>query len=983
MPPSTFEPKKKVWKLPEISDPSRELIAVAGGSEILARLLMRRGLKDAAAAEAFLDPSKYEPTPPSAFADMGKAIERIKKSIEKKERITVYGDYDVDGVTATSVMLTTLKKLGANVDYYIPNRASEGYGLNLKAVSILASKHRSKLIITCDCGISNFAEINLAKSLGVETIIVDHHSMPEVLPPAHAILHPKQLDENHPLFHLPGVGVAYKLAEGLFIDSGLNNEVPKLLDFVTLGMIADMVPLINENRYLVQIGLPLLASSERAGIRALLNNTVKMDGTDIVGFGLAPRINAVGRLADASLAVDLMTVEDDGQAHDLAHQLELENARRQELCEQIFMEADLKAKQALAQGNDQALALYSASWHHGVVGIVASRLVEKYHCPVFVAELDSEEGKIKGSCRGVPGIDLYQILKANEHLLTKWGGHQMAAGFSAEATNADLLCRSLVETCNKALKGKANKPVIDIDLIAEASEINLDLAKTLAKLGPFGMWNKKPVIMMERLTVTSCRPLGKEGKHHKLILSSDDGQHSFECVYWRSSAGFVPEEGERVDLAFNPELNVFNKTERLQLVLCDWRLQGVVVIEEEDDDDEILDFTPPKEGEESRPSLQAPNSNKELEQRNPKPGAVEPAPVKEDPAARSKKPVLHLETQYDGENASTRINDISYEGSSSADLAHTDLANTDLDLAYADLAYADLDDDTAQAMSGIIHGGDQADGAIAESTEAVKEATAKTVETVDLPRAELAPVPKKPESKLIEIVWKDLREYTDAASVIDAAVRKLGSQLKIYAEATKSNYQLANRTELGQCQHLIIYQYPPSMQVFRSIVKASQARTIYLSGAASVESYDPAAFLKRLFAMVRYAVNQCEGQAESDKLCAGLATSKMALALGLTILKKVNVVDWYAEDSCIFMDIIGEPGQPFQDLAEYRQLANTLEEIGEFRAWCAQAPLDEIQSELVPDAIRLQIQRTNQDGLDYEPNSRANNYDRPLEPRKS
>ncbi|MBX9720815.1 MAG: single-stranded-DNA-specific exonuclease RecJ, partial [Candidatus Obscuribacterales bacterium] len=567
--------KKKIWKLPEEANLSAELLAAAQGSEIIARLMLRRGIDSAEKAMAFLDPANYQPSSPMTFADMPKAVARINKAISSQERVTVYGDYDVDGVTGTSVLYMTLKLLGVNVDYYIPNRASEGYGLNLKAVSILASKHRSKLIITCDCGVSNFAEINLAKSLGVETIIVDHHSMPEVLPPAVAILHPKQLADNHPLFHLPGVGVAYKLAEALLLDKNMPEEVPKLLDFVTLGMIADMVPLVQENRYLVQIGLPLLVNSPRAGIRALMDNTVKMEGTDIVGFGLAPRINAVGRLADASLAVKLMTVDDDATAQELAHQLEVENSRRQELCEQIFFEADMKAKQALASGNDRALALYSANWHHGVVGIVASRLVEKYHCPVFVGELDEVEGKIKGSARSANGVDLYQILKANEALMTKWGGHQMAAGFSAEASNADILCRSLVETCNRALLGQTLRPTLEIDLELEAEDVQLGLAKLLRKLGPFGMWNKKPVLAMHELEVLDSRPLGKEGKHHRLMLRSSCGAHQYECVYWRS-AGNVPANGLKIDLAFIPEVNVFNKSERLQLVLSDWRRHGEI-----------------------------------------------------------------------------------------------------------------------------------------------------------------------------------------------------------------------------------------------------------------------------------------------------------------------------------------------------------------------------------------------------------------------
>ena len=278
-----------------------------------------------------------------------------------------------------------MRKLGAQVGFYIPNRASEGYGLNLKAVSILASKHRTKLIITCDCGVSNFAEINLAKSLGVDTLVLDHHSMPELMPPAVAIVHPKRLNEEHPLFHLPGVGVAYKVCEALLAEHGRAEEASDLIDFVTLGMIADLVPLIAENRYLVQKGLPLLIKSKRPGLKALLGQVKVSEDTDIVGFGLAPRINAAGRLSDANAAVELLTTDDREVAEVLARQLQNENVKRQELCDQIFFEADQMAQSHLSGAStDRAIVVYKQGWHHGVVGIVASRLVEKYHRPVFI-----------------------------------------------------------------------------------------------------------------------------------------------------------------------------------------------------------------------------------------------------------------------------------------------------------------------------------------------------------------------------------------------------------------------------------------------------------------------------------------------------------------------------------------------------------------------------------------------------------------------
>ncbi len=330
----------KVWLVPKIAAAEAELVAAAGGSELIARLLARRGFDTAAKIGAFLDSTTYTYTSPMELPDVDKAVVRLTEAISMKEHITVYGDYDVDGVTGTSVLMTVLKRLGASVNYYIPHRTSEGYGLNLKAVSILASKQRTKLIVTCDCGVSNFAEINFARSLGVDSLVLDHHTMPEILPPAIAIVHPKRLPEDHPLFHLPGVGVAYKVCEALLIEHGYPEEVESLLDFVVLGMIADLVPLIGENRHIVRNGLTALLKSPRPGMQALLGQVQKSGDTDMVAFGIAPRINAVGRLADANTAVELLTTNDASVAENIAKQLQLENSRRQDLCEKIFMEAD-------------------------------------------------------------------------------------------------------------------------------------------------------------------------------------------------------------------------------------------------------------------------------------------------------------------------------------------------------------------------------------------------------------------------------------------------------------------------------------------------------------------------------------------------------------------------------------------------------------------------------------------------------------------
>lgn len=836
------------WRFPSECQVSDALIEAAGGSELLARLLAKRGLSTPADAEAYLNPTKYQPSPPDALPDMDRAVARIAQAIAGQEKVTIYGDYDVDGVTATAVMVTTLRTLGADVDFYIPSRA-EGYGLNLKAVSVLASKQRTKLLITCDCGISNFSEINFARSLGVDTIVVDHHTMPELMPPASAILHPKRLDETHPLFHLPGVGVAYKLAEALFIEHNQKDEIPRLLDFVTLGMIADMVPLTQECRYLVQVGMPQLVHSQRAGIKALLAQVGPKDGsTDLVGFGLAPRINAVGRLSDANLAVKLMITDDNDEAVELARQLEYENLRRQELCEEIFEKAD-QMVQRKRKPTDRCIAIFDVGWHHGVVGIVASRLVEKYNCPVFIGELDTDEGIVKGSARGIPAIDMYEVLKANEHLAMKWGGHKMAAGFSVERGKADLFCAGLIDTCNAKLADQPMTRVLDIDLEVDPDSVTMDLAEILSKMAPFGIGNKRPVLALRDTSCVNTRPLGKEGKHSRVIVGA--GGQQFECVFW-NSRGRVPADKQTIDVAFAPEINVYKGNSRLQLLLNDWR-------------------------DPSQPAV---------------PAAL-PA-VRTTPA-----PAVVSQT---------------------------------------------VPVDTSSATSFAPPVGKERD--ISSNAGAVQNfAPAPTV----APRDANLGAPAARSNANAE-TWKDLRNHSAPDSLLQAATRKLGASVSIFAETANrlAGMEFLDRTALKTSGHLIIWSLPPSLPVLKEILTTTSAQHVYFIG-VSQPTEDAAGFLKKLLGLVRYAVNQREGQAQPDKVAAVLGSSKMAVALGLTILKKIEVIDWFAEDGMLNLDLIGQPVAKPEEVLEFRQLANCLREIDEFRAWCQKAELSEIQLALVPN----------------------------------
>jgi single-stranded-DNA-specific exonuclease len=907
--------------MPEGDELPAELIAAADNSPLLARLLFNRGVCTAEQAEAYLQPEKWQVSSPMAFGDAPRAVARINQAIERGEHITVYGDYDVDGITATCVMLTVLKKLGARTDFYIPNRASEGYGLNLKAVSVMASKHRTKLIITCDCGISNFAEINFAKSLGVDCIVLDHHALPDMTPPAVAIMHPKHLQEDHPLLELSGVGVAYKLAEALLLEHDMPDEIEQLLDLVTLGLIADMVPLVRENRYLVQTGMPKLIASSRPGIKALLALSGHREGTDLVGFGLAPRLNAAGRLSDATTAVELLTTDDEQRAQEIAKSLELENARRQELCEQVFFEADRVVSQTANLAVDRAIAIYSKGWHHGVVGIVASRLVEKYSVPVFIGEWDEAEKTVKGSARGVSAIDLHHVLKLNEHLAQKWGGHKAAAGFTVEIEKVDLFCRAIVDTCTRLLQGQPRKAALEIDCVLEPRDVNQSLARSLSCLSPFGIGNRKPIFAAQDLQCVSTRVLGKEGKHHRIVVAG--GTDEFECVFW-NSRGRIPPIGNEVDIAFSPEINTYNGVDRLQLVLSDWRDASMRADEEE--------------------------HGEEIDMR---PDGAQPAAATAEPGVAAAPPADGIPTQ-----ASTGTNPVAVDAD---DPELTPTVAMPVVLAATDAQSG------REAVSGAAAATEAAhsDAISAANPDAVSvmnhDAAPVTAEALAAKSAGDASFNQgisAAQNRIVsrQITWKDLRDHLDARSLLDAAIRKLGDKVALFAETSEKlgNYTFSSRCDVVGQTHLILWQYPPSIQVLRSLIRKSAVQHVYLIGALNSETPDATAILRKLLALVKYAVNHKDGQADPDRLAQAMAVDKMSVALALTILKKIHAIDWFAEDGTLFVDLLEQPEGNPEDLPEFRQLSSGLAQIAEFRRWCAHTDLSEIQLAVVPNALELQ-----------------------------
>lgn len=568
---------KYKWIVKESQEVKEDFLDLAFNSRIVAQLLLNRGINLVSKARFYLDPNFYEESNPQEIPDLLKARDRILQAISKNEKITIYGDYDVDGVTATSCLLTTLKQFTENIDFYIPSRITEGYGLNKEAVKLLKKENKTDLLITCDCGITNHKEIELANSLGMDVIVTDHHSLPENLPPACAVLNPRLLPPDHKLHNLPGVGVAYKLAQAILKTLSTQHLAlsTKLLDLVTLGMIADLAPLVDENRYLVQIGLPKLASTNRIGLKELLRicGYEKALNTDSVGFGIAPRINAIGRLADAKLAVKLLTTNDLLEAVHIATELDIQNKHRQLLCEKILDQAVTLVSEYVDLKNDKCIVLAKEDWHHGVLGIVASRIVEKFNLPTILIGVEKEQNIGRGSGRSINALNITDVLCLCSNHLERFGGHKAACGLSIRRENIEGFVLEFKAQANKLLKEKDLEPTLQIDMELPITCLNRDLLQKINKLSPFGLGNPTPLFASEEVEVVDHKTIGKDGKHLKLMLKSNIYQSSkvFESLIWNNSAENQFKAGDVIKVAYAPKLNSYNGEVFTQLEIKDWQ----------------------------------------------------------------------------------------------------------------------------------------------------------------------------------------------------------------------------------------------------------------------------------------------------------------------------------------------------------------------------------------------------------------------------
>ncbi|MEI8378235.1 MAG: single-stranded-DNA-specific exonuclease RecJ, partial [bacterium] len=549
--------------------------------DIFAKLLLNRGITTLKKAKEFLEPEKNcKEISPYAFSDMNKVVERISKAIATEEKIVIFGDFDADGVTATSVLYKTLQYLGANVDFYIPDRAIEGHGLNSKALIILKTKHKAKLIITVDCGISNIAEIKLMKTLGVDIIVTDHHEAGDELPEAFAIINPKaqnslketlNAQEIESLNYLAGVGIAYKIACALLEKYGKLEFKQEILPFVAIGTIADVVPLLEENRLLVRLGIQCIRKACPKGIKALVDlagyNIDTFDAQSIA-FGIAPRVNAIGRLEHASKVVELFTTDNIQQIEINAKYMDDCNKIRQALCEGIFEEALAKiSKEDLK--NNKAIILAAENWHIGIIGIVASKLCEKFYRPVFIIRI--EEDNIRCSARSIEGLNLYDTLCEVETLLGVFGGHSMAAGFSADRNNLGSVVSNIHKVVNENLQEEFMTPRIRVEEDLRQSDLTLDFVKKLQLLEPCGAKNPSPLFSIKDLAVKEMKTMGSNSNHLKVFFEGELGV--LEGVFWGKSE-INAKVADKVDVVFSPKVNTFMDKTTIQLELCDYRSEA-------------------------------------------------------------------------------------------------------------------------------------------------------------------------------------------------------------------------------------------------------------------------------------------------------------------------------------------------------------------------------------------------------------------------
>lgn len=555
----------KKWEVSKIDEKkTREIAEENNISTLMAQILMNRGFEKHDDIQSFLHPALENLYDPFLFKDMDIAVDRIIEARDNNEKVTVYGDYDVDGITSITVLKKFLSEMDVDVDYYLPSRLEEGYGLNNDAIKKIAD-NKTNLMITVDCGISAYEEIEYAKSFGIDVIVTDHHECPEILPNALAVVDHKRQDNTYPFAFLAGVGVTFKLIQAISLKLGFDRKkYLKYLDIVCLGTVADIVPIVDENRIIVNYGLILMRETRNIGLQALIKTTGynKINSTSI-SFGLAPRINACGRMGKADMALELLLTNDVEKAIQIANELNNTNKERQEVEKRIIEEAINKIENEKLFEND-VIIVSSENWHHGVIGIVASKITEMYYKPSIL--ICVEDGVGKGSGRSIEGFDLHEALSACSESLLKFGGHEMAIGLSINETEIEKFSNKM----NDFAKDKNIKnllPIIKADAEIKLEDASINVVKEFETLEPYGEANPAPIFLYKNVKVDGVRLLSNE-KHLKLSLK--DKNYVIDAIAFNmGDKKYTIKIGDKVDLLSTLEINEFNNMEKVQLNVKD------------------------------------------------------------------------------------------------------------------------------------------------------------------------------------------------------------------------------------------------------------------------------------------------------------------------------------------------------------------------------------------------------------------------------
>jgi single-stranded-DNA-specific exonuclease len=566
-------PIDKVWKLKPPSPLASQLSVEAGLTPLQAQLLINRGISDRESVRSFMRPQLAHMADPMLMKDMVEATTIILKAIEDREKITIYGDYDADGLTGTALLLNFFSSIGTPVSYYIPNRLQEGYGLNREALEKIG-RSGTNLIITVDCGTSNKREIAFARNLGMKVVVTDHHQVPLGFEAEWPVVNPHQADCPFPFKDLAGVGLAFFLAVALraglrergWFEAKPEPDLREYLDLVALGTVADRVPLLGQNRMLVNSGIGIMARSRWPGINAMMEvaNTGTSNITaDDLAFRLAPRLNAPGRMDDPEIGLKILTVKEPQPARDFALRLDVANNQRQGTERDILERIEDMIKATDGIKNFKTLVFAGEDWHKGVLGIVASRLVEKYHRPSFIFNIHDDMAV--GSGRSIDGFNIFQALGRLGHLFEKFGGHAHAAGFTLKANNLDILRTELEDLAREALGDEDLVPAIEVDTEISFNEITHEMISQIKALCPFGEGNPEPLFCARSLEVQGTWIVGE---HHLKIRVRQQGK-SFEAIGF-GLAGKHVIAGKTINMVFSPEFNRWEGYDRIQLRIIDF-----------------------------------------------------------------------------------------------------------------------------------------------------------------------------------------------------------------------------------------------------------------------------------------------------------------------------------------------------------------------------------------------------------------------------